>query len=147
MGVRVTWATCSKVQLLWTVRTSGCLCYQEYHHHSSWILLLCLYVVSIFDISTDTTVSICSVFKVLACVYLWEVCMMYWYVLEVTEWSLVSSCFCAQWEHSLSSLVSQVCLWHAFSRDGLCSLSLYLIKDFLSFGSFTVVRYSVTVTV
>ena len=64
---------------------------------------------------------------------------------EVRKCSSVSSWLCVQWEHSLSSLGSQVCLWRPFSMARLCSLSLYLVKDFLSFGSVTVVRYSATV--
>ena len=48
-------------------------------------------------------------------------------------------------EHSLSSLESHVCLRRPFSIARLCSLSLYLVKAFLKFGSVTVVRYSATV--
>src|SRR4029434_3261924 len=47
-------------------------------------------------------------------------------------------------EHSLSSLGSQVCLCWPTSTARLCSLSLYLVKVFLSFLSDTVVRQFAT---
>ena len=46
-----------------------------------------------------------------------------------------------QWEHSLSSLGAR----SEPVRTRLCSLSLYIVKDILCFGSVTVVRYSATV--
>ena len=45
----------------------------------------------------------------------------------------------------MSSLERQVCLQRPFSISRLYSLSLYIVKDFLNFGSVTVVRYSATV--
>ena len=48
----------------------------------------------------------------------------------------------------LSSLEREktlVCLWRPFSIARLCSLSLYIVKAFLNFGSVTVVRYSAAV--
>ena len=74
------------------------------------------------------------------------VSLMSWYSGQVVKkCSSVSTSFCVQWLHSLSSLGSQVCLWRPLSMARLCSLSLYLVKDFLSFGSVTVLRYSATV--
>ena len=64
---------------------------------------------------------------------------------EVRKCSSVSTSFCGQWAHSLSSLESHVCLRRPFSIARLCSLSLYIVKAFLKFGSVTVVRYSATV--
>ena len=60
--------------------------------------------------------------------YIWQ---------EVRKCSSVSTSFCGQ-----SSLESQVCLRRPFSITRLCSLSLYIVKAFLKFGSVTVVRYS-----
>ena len=53
--------------------------------------------------------------------------LMSWYDWrEVRKCSSVSSVFCVQfWEHSLSSLGSQVCLWRPFSMARLCSLRLF----------------------
>ena len=68
--------------------------------------------------------------------YIWQ---------EVRKCSSVSTSFCGQCAHSLSSLESQVCLWQPFSIARLCSLSLCIVKSFLKFGSVTVVRYSATV--
>ena len=56
--------------------------------------------------------------------------------------SSVPTSFCGQCAHSLSSLESQVCLQRPFSIARLCSLSLYIVKAFLKFGSVTVVKYS-----
>ena len=64
---------------------------------------------------------------------------------EVRKCSSVSTSFCGQWVHSLSSLESHVCLRRPFSIARLCSLSLYIVKAFLNFGSVTVVRYSAAV--
>ena len=61
---------------------------------------------------------------------------------EVRKCSSVSTSFCGQCAHSLSSLESQVCLGRPFSIARLCSLSLYIVKAFLKFGSVTVVEYS-----
>ena len=61
---------------------------------------------------------------------------------EVSKCSSVSTSFCGQWAHSLSSLENQVCLRRPFSIARLCSLSLYNIS--LSLGQ-SVVRYSATV--
>ena len=63
----------------------------------------------------------------------------------VRKCSSVSTSFCVQWVHSLSSLGMQVRLCRPFSIARLCSLSLYLVKIFLCFGSVTVLRYSATV--
>uniref|UniRef100_A0A673X627 Furin (paired basic amino acid cleaving enzyme) b n=1 Tax=Salmo trutta TaxID=8032 RepID=A0A673X627_SALTR len=57
----------------------------------------------------------------------------------------VSTSFCGQCAHSLSSLESQVCLRWPLSIARLCSLSLNMVKAFLNFGYVTVVRYSSTV--
>ena len=64
---------------------------------------------------------------------------------EFRKCSSVSTSFCGLCAHSLSSLESQVCLRRPFSMTSLCSLSLYIVKAFLKFGSVTVVRYSATV--
>ena len=61
---------------------------------------------------------------------------------EVRKCSSVSTSFCGQCAHSLSFLESQVCLPRSLSTARLCSLSLSIVKDFLKFGSVTVVRYS-----
>ena len=58
--------------------------------------------------------------------YIWQ---------EVRKCSSVSTSFCGQCAHSLSSLESQICLRQSFSIARLCSLSLYIVK----FGSVTVV--------
>ena len=68
--------------------------------------------------------------------YIWQ---------EVRKCSSVSTSFCGQCAHSLSSLESQVCLRRPFSIARLCSLSLYIVKAFLNFGSVTEVRYSAAV--
>ena len=68
--------------------------------------------------------------------YIWQ---------EVRKCSSVSTSFCGQCAHCLSSLESQVCLRWAFSIARQCSLSLYIVKAFLNFGSVTVVRYSAAV--
>jgi len=47
--------------------------------------------------------------------------------------------------YRVSSLGSQVCRWQPLSTARLCSLSLYLVRDFLSLGSVTVLRYSAIV--
>ena len=54
---------------------------------------------------------------------------------EVRKCSSVSSWFCVQWEHSLSSLGSQVCLWlwRPFSMARLCSLSSVSSQGFPQF--------------
>ena len=54
---------------------------------------------------------------------------------EVRKCSSVSISFCGQCAHSLPSLESQVCLRQPFSIARLCSLSLYIVKAFLKFGS------------
>ena len=64
---------------------------------------------------------------------------------EVRKCSSVSTSFCGQCAHSLSSLESHVCLRRPFSMARLCSLSLYIVKAFLKFGSVTVVRSAATV--
>ena len=64
---------------------------------------------------------------------------------EVRKCSSVSTSFCGQCAHSLSSLGSLVCLRRPFSIARLCSLSLYIVKAFLKFGSVTVGRYSATI--
>jgi hypothetical protein len=69
--------------------------------------------------------------------YIWQ---------EVRKCDSVSTSFCGQWAHRLSSLESQVCLRWSFSIARLCSLSLYIVKAFLKFGSVTEVRYSATVS-
>ena len=56
---------------------------------------------------------------------------------EVRKCSSVFTSFCGQCANSLFSL--------PFSIARLCSLSLYIVKAFLKFGSVTVVRYSATV--
>jgi hypothetical protein len=61
--------------------------------------------------------------------YIWQ---------EVRKCSSVSTSFCGQCAHSLSSLESHVCLRRPFSISRLCSLSLYIVKAFLKFGSVTV---------
>ena len=67
--------------------------------------------------------------------YIWQ---------EFRKCSSVSTSLCGQCANSLSSLESQVCLRRPFLIARLCSLSLYIIKYFLNFGSVTVVRYSAT---
>uniref|UniRef100_A0A8C8JHQ2 P/Homo B domain-containing protein n=1 Tax=Oncorhynchus tshawytscha TaxID=74940 RepID=A0A8C8JHQ2_ONCTS len=59
---------------------------------------------------------------------------------EVRKCCSVSTSFCGQCAHSLSSFESQVCLWRPLLIARLCSLSLYMFKAFLHFGSVTVVR-------
>ena len=56
--------------------------------------------------------------------------------------SSVSTSPWVQWTQSLSSLGSQVCLWRPFSIAKLCSLILYRVRYFRSFGSLTLHRYS-----
>ena len=74
------------------------------------------------------------------------VSLMSWYSGQVVrKCNSVSTSFCVQWVHSLSSLGIQVCLWRPFSIARLCSLSLYLVKIFLCFGSVTLLRYSAMV--
>ena len=68
--------------------------------------------------------------------YIWQ---------EVRKCSSVFTSFCGQGAHSLSSLHSQVCLLRPFSIARLCLLNLYIVKEFLNFGSVTVVRCSATV--
>ena len=51
---------------------------------------------------------------------------------EVRKCSSVSTLFCGQCAHSLFSLESHVCLRRPFSIARLCSLSLYIVKAFLS---------------
>uniref|UniRef100_A0A8K9X6M6 G protein-coupled receptor kinase n=1 Tax=Oncorhynchus mykiss TaxID=8022 RepID=A0A8K9X6M6_ONCMY len=58
--------------------------------------------------------------------------------------SSVSTLFCRQCAHRLSSLECQVCLRRPFSIARLCSQSLYIVKAFLNFVSVTVVRNSAT---
>ena len=67
--------------------------------------------------------------------YIWQ---------QVRKCSSVSTSFCGQWAHSLSSLESQICQRQPFSIARLCSLSLYIVKEFLTFGSVTEVRYYAT---
>ena len=54
---------------------------------------------------------------------------------EIRKWSSVSTSFYGQCAHSLSSLKSQFCLRQSFSIARLGSLSLYIVKVFLYFGS------------
>ena len=63
---------------------------------------------------------------------------------EVRKCNSVSTSFRGQCARSLSSLESQVCLWPPFTIARLCSLSLYIVKAFLNFGSVTVFRSSST---
>ena len=65
--------------------------------------------------------------------YIWQ---------ENRKCSSVSTSFCGQWAHSLSSLESQVCLRRPFSIARLHSL--YIVKAFLNFVSVTVVNCSDT---
>jgi hypothetical protein len=58
--------------------------------------------------------------------YIWQ---------EVRKCSSVSTSFCEQCAHSLSSLERQVYLLRPFSIARVCSLSLYIVKDFHNFGS------------
>jgi hypothetical protein len=60
--------------------------------------------------------------------YIWQ---------EVRKCSSVSSSFCVA--------VCSACLQRPFSIARLCSLSLYIVKESLHFGSVTVVRYSANV--
>jgi len=71
------------------------------------------------------------------------VSLMSWQVVRKCS-SVCTSCW-VQWVQSLSSLGSQVCRWRPLSTARLCSLCLYLVKDFLSLGSVTMLRYSAIV--
>ena len=55
--------------------------------------------------------------------YIWQ---------EVRKCSSVSTSFCGQCAHSLTSLESQVCLQRPLSIARLCSLSLYIVKVVLN---------------
>ena len=66
--------------------------------------------------------------------------LMSWYALHCSSKCVsVSTCLCGQSWHS------QVCRCWPVSMARLWSLSLYIVKVFLSFSSFTVVRYSASV--
>uniref|UniRef100_A0A4W5RA42 Glypican 5c n=1 Tax=Hucho hucho TaxID=62062 RepID=A0A4W5RA42_9TELE len=88
------------------------------------------------QIRTHTHSLLREIFSSLIWSYIWQ---------EVRKCISVSTSFCGQCAHSLSSLESLVCLRRLFSIARLCSLSLYMVKAFLNFGSVTVVRYSATV--
>ena len=72
-----------------------------------------------------------------------EICLIWSYIWqEVRKCSSVSTSFCGQYAHSLSSLESQFCIRQPFSIARLCSLSLYIAKAFLKFWSVKVVSMS-----
>ena len=80
--------------------------------------------------------SICGKKSSLMCLYLWHC---------VRKCSSVSTAPSSQWQHSLSSLGSQVWWCLPFSIAKLWSLSLFIVNAFLRFLSVTMVRYSATV--
>ena len=69
---------------------------------------------------------VCGKYVSLIWSYIWQ---------DVRKCSSVSTSVCGQCAHGLSSLESQVCLRRPFLIARLCSLSLYIVKAFLKFGS------------
>ena len=69
-------------------------------------------------------------------IYVKNFVLMFWYVLHCgRKCVLVSTCLCGPSWHSRASVGSQVCRCQPVSMASLWSLSLYIVKVFLSFSS------------